>query len=193
MKIVGIAGLPRSGKDSLAELYIKSDYFGVSLGDIVRNEARVRHKQSKNPISVLNMTETANYLRAKYGADFALKKALNLFKKTNEEYKGLVIYSVRAPIEADFIIEAGGELVWVEASDKIRYQRSKIARRAGEPEDTLEEMLKAEALQETPQPGLPEEAQMNTSYVKKKATIILENNGSNMASFLELASNKLSI
>ena len=185
MKIIGIAGLPRSGKDSLAELFIENGYFGVSLGDIVRNESKKRHANQSDPISVTNMTETSNYLRTKYGADFALKKALSLFKEAskNSSYKGLVVFSVRAPIEADYIVNGGGRLIWVEASDKVRYQRSIMARRQGEAEEQLSQMLKAEALQETPQAGIPTDVQMNTSYVKKVSTDVFVNNGDSFDNF----------
>lgn len=189
MKIIGIAGLPRSGKDSLAELFIENGYFGVSLGDIVRDEARKRHSNEPDPISLKNMTETSNYLRSAKGADFALKEALHRFEeaKKNHQYKGLVVYSVRAPVEADFIVSHGGTLIWVEASDVVRHERSQAARRQGEAEESLEEMLQHEVLQEKPQPHLSAEVQMNTRYVKEKATYIFENNGNDIGMFKQLA------
>lgn len=185
MNIVGIGGLPRGGKDTLAELYMQHGYYGVSLGDIVRDESRHRHANEPDPISVKNMTETSNYLRSEKGADFALKEALARFEKASKDnqYKGLVVFSVRAPVEADFIVENDGKLIWVDATDKVRYERSQLARREGEAEQSLQEMLNHEQLQEKPQPGLPEEVQMNTSYVKKRATVVFENNGNSVAAF----------
>lgn len=194
LNIVGVAGLPRSGKDSLAELFIENGYYGVSLGDIVRNESRRRHSSEPDPISVKNMTETANYLRRKKGADFALKEALDLFGQAQktQSYKGLAVFSVRAPVEADFIIEQGGRLIWVEASDEVRYQRSISARRQGEADQSLEEMLEHERLQEAPQPGLPSDAQMNTGYVRKCATIIIINDGNDLDAFRQEARHLIS-
>lgn len=185
MNIVGVAGLPRSGKDTLAEMLMDAGYFGVSLGDIVRDESRKRHANEPDPISVKNMTETANYLRTQQGADFALKEALKRYEKAIEsaEYTGLVVFSVRAPVEADFILENGGELIWVEASDRVRHDRANANKRDGETEITLEEMKAQEALQEKPQPGLLAEVQMNTSYVKLKATKTIENNGNSIEEF----------
>lgn len=185
MNIIGIAGLPRGGKDSLAELFMEHGYYGVSLGDIVRDEARKRHADEPDPISVKNMTETSNYLRSEKGADFALKEALARFEEArkSQDYEGLVVFSVRAPVEADFILKNGGKLIWVEADDEVRFERSKSARREGEAEQTLNEMLDHEKLQETPQPGLPAEVQMNTSYIKEHATNIFENNGNNFEAF----------
>lgn len=179
VKIIGIGGLPRSGKDSLADFFMKSGFFGVSLGDIVRDQARERHADKPDPISVRNMTETSNWLRSEHGADFALQEAQERFKAAflaNPNLKGLVVFSVRAPAEVDYILENKGELIWVEAADEIRHQRALDNLRDGETPLSFEEFKQQEALQWTPQEGLPVEAQMNTEYVKHRATRQFENN-----------------
>ena len=102
---------------------------------------------------------------------------LEKFKKVQKEHKGLVLYSVRAPIEVDFILARGGELIWIEASDKNRYERAMAQIREGSKPISLKEFINHESLQYNPQPGIPKEVQMNTSYVQKNATIIIENNG----------------
>lgn len=185
LKIVGVAGLPRSGKDTVAEFLMNSGYYGVSLGDIVRDEARKRHADKPDPISVKNMTETSNHLRTEQGADFALNEALIRYRKAQKtaNYKGLVVFSVRAPVEVDFILQNGGQLFWVEASDEVRHKRANANKRKGETDVSMDEMKQQEALQEQPQPGIPAEVQMNTSYVKSKATKVIENNGDNLESF----------
>ena len=186
-RLIGIGGLTRSGKDTMAELFKEQGWFGVSLGDIVREESRKRHKNDSNPISVANMTETANWLRSQNGADFALKIALDRFKKTKDRYKGLVLFSIRAPIEVDFILSHGGELIWVEASDVVRHQRWLDSLRESENPISLKDFNAHENLQYNPQPGIPKEVQMNTRYVKAHATITIENNGSNLDEFLAKA------
>jgi dephospho-CoA kinase len=187
MKIIGIAGLPRSGKDTLAEYLMANGYFGVSLGDIVREKSRVRHADDPDPISIANMTETANWLRQDKGADFALQEALKRFDAIKGKHKGLVVYSVRAPVEVDFILSHGGELVWVEASDEIRYERWIQHLRKGEPKISVEEFKRQEALQWQPQPNIPPEIQMNIAYVKSKATKMLFNNGNDIENFKDQA------
>ncbi len=192
MKIIGIGGLPRSGKDTLAELFIKSGYFGFSFGDFTRMHSRERHKDKTDPISVANMTETSNWLRDMGGADVILKAALKEFEQKQAEgsnYKGLVLFSVRAPVEVDWILSHGGELIWVESSDEVRYQRNIEHLREGEARISLQEFKRQEALQWEPQPGVPKEAQMNISYVKQNATKTLENNGNNIEVFLADAQN----
>lgn len=192
LKIVGIGGLPRSGKDLLAELFMQSGYFGLSLGEIVRNESRTRHADQPDPISVKNMTETSNYLRQTRGADFALVEALKLFAeaKKTKSYTGLLVWSIRAPVEVDFILSHKGHLIWLETSDEVRHQRAMNMLREGEVEISLDEFKAHEALQWVPQPDLPSEIQMNISYVKEKATDVFENNTDDMNEF-KLKANKL--
>lgn len=186
MKIVGVGGLPRSGKDSLAELFIKAGYFGISFGDVIRRFARERHADAPDPISVANMTETSNWLREQKGSDVVLQEALQQFKDQQAsglEYEGLVLWSVRAPVEVDFILEKGGELIWVEASPEVRHNRGLAHLREGEIAISLEEFKRQEALQWEPQPGIPPEVQMNIAYVKEKATRTLVNNGDSLGEF----------
>ena len=195
MKIIGIGGLPRSGKDSLAELIIKSGYYGVSLGDIVRNQSHVRHVEEPDPISVANMTETANWLRREKGSDFALSEALGQFQAAGGEqkYKGLLLYSVRAPVEVDFILKNGGQLIWLAANDKVRYQRAMNNRRQGEAKIEFDEFKRQENLQWQPQPGMAPEAQMNIEYVKSKSTISLENSDNDIEKFKQSAQKTLGL
>jgi dephospho-CoA kinase len=195
-KIVGIAGLSRSGKDTVAELLTQNGYMSVSLGDIVREHAFERHKDKPDPITRANTTETSNWLRETYGADVVLREALKRFEAKRAEghtFKGVVLHSIRAPIEVDFILAHGGELVWVEADDTIRYQRNSQAIRQGERSLSFEEFMSHEAEQWKPLPGIPREVQMNVSYVKEHATIHLVNNGDEREAFLAAARQALGL
>lgn len=186
MNIVGISGRDRSGKDTVAELFMEAGYFGFSFGDAVRRHSRVRHADKPDPISVTNMTETSNWLRTEYGADVILKEALKEFdeaRQKGERYKGIVLYSVRAPIEADFIIEHGGQLIWAETSDEVRYSRKINNLRDGEAKITIEEMLAQESLQAQPQAGIPTEVQMDLSYIKAHATKTIVNEDNDIEAF----------
>ncbi len=193
-KIIGIGGLTRSGKDTLAEWLIDQGYYGVSFGDIIRSYAHKRHAEEPDPISIVNMTVTANWLRQNNGADFVLKEAVAKFEATKPQknYKGLVLYSVRAPVEVDFIHKNGGQVVWVEASDEVRYQRAKDNRREGEAEISMAEFQAQENLQWQPQPGIAPDAQMNAKYVKENADVVLKNNG-NLREFKAAAEKALKL
>jgi dephospho-CoA kinase len=193
MTIIGIGGLPRSGKDTLAEMLIERGFYGFSFGDFVRKSALKRHKDKTDPISVKNLTETSNWLRETHGPDVVLVEALKEYDnlKDNDKYKGIVLFSVRAPVEVDFILKNGGELIWVEASPEVRYERGIKNLRDGEVVISLEEFKRQESLQWEPQPDIPPEVQMNVSYVKSKATIIIENNQNSLVQFEKLVSGKL--
>lgn len=192
MKIIGIGGKVRSGKDTLADMLIEKGFYGVSFGDIVRDFSRERHADKPDPISIANLTDTSNWLRETRGADVILKEALAQFERAQNtaDYIGLVLYSVRAPIEVDWILGHGGQLIWVEASDQVRYDRNAASQRQGETQITFEEFKRQENLQMTPQPGIPVEVQMNMSYVMDHATVTLENSGNDIESFYDSA-NKL--
>jgi dephospho-CoA kinase len=196
VKIVGIGGLPRSGKDTLAELFIEDGFYGVSFGDILREFARERHHDKPDPISVANMTETSNWLRETQGADVILKEALRQFEekqKVGNDYKGMVLWSIRAPVEVDFILAHKGDMIWVEASDEVRHKRSLTHLRVGEAPTTLEEFKRQEALQWKPQPDVPIEVQMDLSYVKDYATHTLVNNDDNLDVFLQKSEKLINI
>jgi dephospho-CoA kinase len=188
--LIGIGGLPRSGKDTVAELFIQNGWFGISFGDVVREYARVRHVNEPDPISVANMTETSNWLRKSYGPDVILQEALKRYKQLQEKGQtknGLMLWSVRAPVEVDFILGHGGQLIWVEASDEVRYTRNIANLREGEQKISLAEFKRQENLQWQPQSGIPKEVQMDVAYVKSHATVIIENDGSDKEAFLKQA------
>ena len=184
-RIIGIAGMPRSGKDTVADLLIGRGWFGFSFGDYTRRVALERHKDKPDPISVANMTETSNWLRETGGPDVILKASLAEYEEASKakQYEGLVLYSVRAPVEVDWILAQGGELVWVETRDEIRYERAMNNMREGEARISLDEFKRQEALQWQPQPGTPVDAQMNLSYVKDHATKTIANDGDDIAAF----------
>ncbi|MCA1807845.1 MAG: hypothetical protein LC687_08380, partial [Actinobacteria bacterium] len=148
------------------------------------------HADKPDPISVANMTETSNHLRQEFGADVVLKRALEEYEEASKKtaYTGLVLYSVRTPTEVDFIRAHHGRLIWVEASDDIRYARAVEFSREGEMQNIdMDTFLAHEALQWQPKPGTPKDAQMDVSYVKSQATDIIENNQNNLTKFKALA------
>ena len=125
-----------------------------------------------------------------------MREGLDDFEKAKaagKKYQGVVIYSVRAPIEADFILNHGGQLIWIESSDEVRYKRKIDNLRQGEASLSIEEMLAQEALQTRPQPDLPRTVQMDLGYIKSKATKIITNNGNNVEAFKDEAKKALGL
>jgi dephospho-CoA kinase len=194
MKIIGIGGYSRSGKDTLAGLLLKSGYFGISLGDIAREYSKKRHSQDKNPISRINLTETSNWLRQQNGPEVLMNIALDKFRQESKtkQYRGLLVWSIRAPIEADFILKNKGNLIWINSEPETRYKRAMDNLRPGEPKLNFKDYLAQEATQVKPQPGIDKSIQMNMDYVKKVANIYLDNNFEGTKKFLDYANQKLS-
>ena len=169
---------------------MKEGYFGVSFGDIVRGFAFERHKDKPDPITRENTTETSNWLRETRGPDAVLVEVLSQFEASRDEgneYKGVVLWSIRAPIEVDFILDHGGEIIWVEATDEVRYNRNVASQREGERHLSFEEFIDQEKKQWIPQPGIPKEVQMDVKYVKDHATRVFENNNNDLNAFLKKA------
>ena len=191
--IVGIGGYSRSGKDTLATLLLSAGYFGISVGDIAREYSMERHKDSKSPISRINLTETSNWLREQKGPDVFMKIALDKYRQAlkTKEYKGMLIWSIRAPIEADFIIKNKGTLIWIDSKAKTRYKRFLENLRTGEVSIDFDEYLRQEQTQVVPQPDIDPLIQMNMDYVKEKSNLTLDNNFEGTEKFLEYAKQRL--
>ncbi len=191
--IVGIGGYSRSGKDTLATLLLSAGYFGISVGDIAREYSMERHKDSKSPISRINLTETSNWLREQKGPDVFMKIALDKYRQAlkTKEYKGMLIWSIRAPIEADFIIKNRGTLIWIDSKAKTRYKRFLENLRTGEVSIDFDEYLRQEQTQVVPQPDIDPLIQMNMDYVKEKSNLTLDNNFEGTEKFLEYAKQRV--
>jgi dephospho-CoA kinase len=191
--IVGIGGYSRSGKDTLATLLLDAGYFGISVGDIAREYSMERHKDSKSPISRINLTETSNWLREQKGPDVFMKLALDKYRQAlkTKEYKGILIWSIRAPIEADFIIKNKGTLIWIDSKAETRYERFLENLRKGEIRIDFDEYLRQEQTQVVPQPDIDPLIQMNMDYVKEKSNLTLDNNFEGTEKFLEYAKQRV--
>ncbi len=191
--IVGIGGYSRSGKDTLASLLLDAGYFGISVGDIAREYSMERHKNSESPISRINLTETSNWLRKKNGPDVFMKLALEKYRQAlkKKSYKGILIWSIRAPIEADFIIANKGTLIWIDSEAETRYRRFLDNLRNGEIKLDFDEYIRQEQTQVVPQSGIDPSIQMNMDYVKEKANLVLVNNFKGAEKFLNYAKQRL--
>ncbi len=115
-KIVGVAGTNGSGKDIFGILLHEiCGYKNVSLSDILRAEL----DQQGLEHSRANLSRQSRIFREAEG-DGAL--AVRTLSASNPNDK-LAITSIRAPGEAQVIKQAGGILVWIDADQKLRYER----------------------------------------------------------------------
>ncbi len=160
--IIGVTGNYASGKDAVADILKKMNFFHVSFSDILRDEL----KQRKQKITRDNLIAMGNELRKKHGANVLARKAL--LKVIDGENH--VFTSIRNPFEVkllqqreDFI------LVDVVAPDRVRLRRILQRNREEDPR-TLRELHDKEALECSAD---PKSQQLQT--VAKMARIKLAN------------------
>jgi dephospho-CoA kinase len=177
MRLVGIAGTDGSGKDTVTEVLTERDWLYVSLSEILREEAKNRGLKLRRYTLRLISAEW----RRKHGLGVLIDKAMELYKPQQKKYKGLVIASLRNPGEADEVHRLGGQVVWVDAAPKVRYDRIMNRHRGTEDDVTYEEFLAEEEAQMRHHDG--DEATLNLGDVKAKANIFLENNGDDIEAF----------
>lgn len=170
MKIIGLSGTNGSGKDTVGQILEEEyGYLFVSLTDILREELI---KEGK-PTSRENMRELSARWRKEYSLGVLIDKALDTLNSKAQQYKGLVVSSIRNVGEVEHIHELGGIVVWVDADPKVRYERITSRARSTEDEKTFEEFLKEE---QDEMHVYGDETTLAVGEVKKLYDIAIENN-----------------
>lgn len=98
MRIIGISGLPGSGKSLVSEMATEKGATIVSMGDIIREEAKKRGESTG---------DTAKNLRKEFGqyivAELTIKKIKKILDEKNEN--SIVVEGIRSPHEVDMFKE----------------------------------------------------------------------------------------
>ncbi len=177
MKLIGIGGTDGSGKDSLGQ-FLQDEYgwLFISVTDLLRNEARKRGM----PLSRGTLKHISAEWRTGSGLGVLVDKAITEFNKQPRKHSGLVLASLRNPGEADRIHELGGQVIWLDAPLKIRYQRAVKRNKGTEDQVTFKE-FKAEEQAQMRHQG--DETTLNLSGVKAKADIFINNDSDNLEVF----------
>lgn len=177
--IIGLSGTNGSGKDTVGMMLAeKHGFMFVSVSELLRDELRKRGL----PIIRDNTSALSAEWRREFGYGVLIDKAVALYEETPGDFKGLVMASLRNPAEADRIHELGGQVWWIDADPRTRYERiqaNAMARgRAGEDNKTYEQ-FQAEEEAEMHQSG--DAATLNMSAVRDKSDIKLVNGGNDLA------------
>jgi len=185
MNLIGIAGTNGSGKDTLGEILAKNyNFLFISVTDILRDELRRRGL----PLSRKYSRELSAEWRRESGLGVLIDRALEIFEKQADKYRGLAIASLRNPGEADRIHELGGKVIWLDALPKIRFERIQInregrgAHRAADDNLTFVQFIADEKAEMHPS---GDEATLNMSAVRQKSDIFIDNNSKVVESFLK--------
>lgn len=165
--IIGITGSDGGGKGTVVEYLVSKGFTHYSSREFI-----VAEIESKGlPIDRNQMRLTANELRAKCGNEFVVKQA---YEKAKTEGKDkVVIESIRALAEAEYLKAQGGVLLSVDADSAVRYERVQ-ARRSDTDKVTFEQFLAHEELEKND----PDPSGMQKAKVMQMADYTIMNEGS---------------
>ena len=130
MRIMGISGMPGSGKDSVSQIATEKGAIIVSMGDIIREEAKKRGESTG---------ETAKNLRAEHGqyivSELTIKKIKELIDSGIE--KSIIVEGIRSHHEVDMFKENFDDflILSIFANPAIRFERLKKRGREDDSQD----------------------------------------------------------
>lgn len=130
MQVMGISGMPGSGKSVISDKALEKGAIIVSMGDIIREEAKKRGEPTK---------ETAKNLRKEFGDNIVSELTIKKIKKLeeNEENKLIIIEGIRSHHEVEMFKENFDNffILSVFANPTIRFERLKIRKREDDSQD----------------------------------------------------------
>ena len=127
---MGISGLPGSGKGIVSDIATEKGAIIVSMGDIVREEAKKRGEGSK---------ETAKNLRKEFGEYIISELTIEKIKKLQDEgvEKTIIVEGIRSLHEVDMFKENFDNfmILSIFANTNIRFERLKKRMREDDSQD----------------------------------------------------------
>ena len=130
MQVMGISGLPGSGKGIVSDIATEKGAIIVSMGDIVREEAKKRGEGSK---------ETAKNLRKELGEYIISELTIEKIKKLQDEgvEKTIIVEGIRSLHEVDMFKENFDNfmILSIFANTNIRFERLKKRMREDDSQD----------------------------------------------------------
>ena len=120
MQVMGVSGLPGAGKSLVSEIASQRGAIVVSMGDIIREEAKKRGEPSK---------ETAKNLRAEHGEYIVSELTIKKIKKLQEEgiENAIMVEGIRSHHEVKMFKENFENFIILSifANPLIRFERLK--------------------------------------------------------------------
>ena len=190
-QLIGLSGTNGSGKDSVGQILAEHyGYMFISVTELLRAEAKKRGL----PVEREHLRFISAEWRRESGLGVLIEKAIEEYESKKDQYKGLVMASLRNPGEADSVHAAGGSVIWVDADPKLRYDRIQANKhlrdRAEEDNKTFEQFMAEEAI-EMQREG--DEATLYMQGVKEKADMTLINDFDNFNEFITYIAKELGL
>lgn len=130
MNVMGISGMPGSGKSIISDIAAERGAIIVSMGDIIREESKKRGESSK---------ETAKNLRKEFGEYIVSELTIKKIKKIQEEgvENTIVVEGIRSLPEVEMFKENFDNFIILSifANPKLRFERLKIRQREDDSDD----------------------------------------------------------
>ncbi len=141
MRVIGVTGLPGSGKSVVARVAKNFEINVIRMGDVIRDEALKRNA---------DIGETAIKLREEYGKYVVAERCVEIIKeslyknpKNKENNLKYIIEGIRSPEEVRIFKKnfRGFKVIAVHSSPKIRFIRVKKRKRSDD-SDSFHEFKK---------------------------------------------------
>ncbi len=129
MKVIGVVGMPGSGKGVVTKVAEDMDIAIIRMGDVVREEAKKRKK---------DVGKVAIMLRREYGDSFIAKTCVDRIKKLN--INKIMIEGIRSLDEVETFKNnfEDFKVIAIHSSPKTRFRRLKRRNRVDDPKNILE-------------------------------------------------------
>ena len=118
MQVMGISGLPGSGKSLVSEIATQKGAIIVSMGDIIREEAKKRGESTK---------DTAQNLRKEHGEYIVSQLTINKIKQLEHDgnENTIIVEGIRSPCEVDMFKENFKNFIILSifANPTLRFER----------------------------------------------------------------------
>jgi len=126
MRVIGVTGLPGSGKSVVARIAKGMSINVIRMGDVIRNEASKRDA---------DIGETAVKLRKEYGKYVIAQRCVEIIKELNKSgnnAENYVIEGIRSPAEVEIFRKhfKHFKVIAVHSSPRTRFMRLKKRRRS---------------------------------------------------------------
>lgn len=127
-QIIGIVGLPGSGKTEVARVFAELGAPSVRMGDVVWEELRRRGKE----ITESNVARVSNELRRREGMGAIAKRCIPIIRRVGKGQQAVIVDGIRGIAEVEVFRKSFGEnfhLIGCWSSQMTRYRRTSSRRR----------------------------------------------------------------